>query len=146
MKNIYVYCVREQAHGQGPACFKIGCDYDLAQPANTLQATKSIPPRTVFALGPFLDRDEAQIVESQAHILLSRYEVQRRRYRVNPLDVLEFRDWIGAQILPVSVHEKTAFARQALSLGRMDRRFMVSLKRSDAANGKVSDSSIEPRS
>ena len=146
MENIYVYCVREQAHCQGQACFKIWCDHDLDQRENILQAAKANQPGTVIALGPFLDRDEAEIVESQAHLLLSRYQVQRGRYRVNPLDVSEFREWIDAQILPVRVYEKTVSARQLLSLGQMDRRFLASLNRSAAANGEVSDLSVEPRS
>ncbi|MDH5305229.1 MAG: hypothetical protein OEW64_14175, partial [Gammaproteobacteria bacterium] len=118
----------------------------LDQRENILQAAKANQPGTVIALGPFLDRDEAEIVESQAHLLLSRYQVQRGRYRVNPLDVSEFREWIDAQILPVRVYEKTVSARQLLSLGQMDRRFLASLNRSAAANGEVSDLSVEPRS
>lgn len=117
MENIYVYCVSE---------------------ANL--------PRTVFKLGPFFDGDEAENVESQAHSLLSQYQVQRGRYRVNPLELSEFWEWIDAQILPICVYEETAFPCQPSRLGRMDCRPTFSLRRSSDVEGRASDSLEEVRS
>lgn len=141
MENIYVYCVREQTHcDKAPACFKIGRADDLAQRTSPMQVVHANPPMTVFTLGPFLDHVEAEIVESEAHSLLSQYQVQRGRYRVNPLVVSEFWEWIDAQILPICVYETTAFPRQPSRLGRMHRRPTVSLIRSSDAEGGASDS------
>ena len=147
MENIYVYCVREQTHcRRAHTYFKIGRADDLQGRSSLMQAIHAKPPRTVIILGPFLDRDEAETVESQAHSLLSRFEVQEGRYRINPLQVSGFWEWIDAQILPICVYEKTAFPCQPSELGPMDCRPTVSLRRSADVEGRASDSPEEARS
>ena len=137
MEQIYVYCFREQAlFDKAPAYFKIGRANDLEKRTSSTQAANARPPNCVFALGPFLDNDEAEIVESQAHRFLSRFGIQRGRYRVNPLEISEFREWISAQIIPICVYEKNTCPRPRIRLVRTGRRSSVSLRRSaDAERG-----------
>ena len=73
MEN-YVYCVREQALGEsGSVYFKIGHANDLDKRISSMQTANPRMLKVVFVLGPFLNRDEAEDVESQSHSLLSRY-------------------------------------------------------------------------
>ena len=67
--------------------------------------------KIVLTLGPFLNRDEAEDIECQAHGLLSQYRVRGEWFSINPLIVPEFWEWIDAQILPVRICEKGAFYR-----------------------------------
>ena len=113
MEN-YVYCVREQALRENEsAYFKIGHANDLDRRKSSMQTANPRPLRTVFVLGPFLDRDEAEDVESQAHSLLAEYRVRGEWFDVNPLEVAGFWEWIDAQILPICVHEKGGLPQQA---------------------------------
>lgn len=105
----YIYCFREQALREDESvCFKIGHANDLDRRKSSMQTANPRPLRTVFVLGPFLCRDEAEDVESQAHKLLARYRVRGEWFDVNPLTVQEFWDWVDAQLLPICVQEKSA--------------------------------------
>jgi len=105
----YIYCVREQALRKNESVyFKIGHANDLDKRKSSMQTANPRPLRFVFVLGPFLCRDEAKDVESQAHSLLSKYRIRGEWFEVNPLAVSEFWDWVDAQILPLCVHEKSA--------------------------------------
>lgn len=109
----FIYCIREQALCENESVyFKIGHANDLDRRKSSMQTANPRPFRTVFVLGPFLDRDEAEDVESQAHSLLSKYRVRGEWFDVNPLEVPEFWNWIDAQILPIYVHEKGATPRR----------------------------------
>ena len=111
MEN-YIYCVREQAIRENESVyFKIGHANDLDRRKSSMQTANPRPLRFVFVLGPFLCRDEAEDVESQAHSLLSKYWVRGEWFDVNPLAVPDFWDWIDAQILPLCVHEKSAIPK-----------------------------------
>lgn len=113
MEN-YVYCVREQALRENESeCFKIGHANDLDRRKSSMQTANPRPLLTVFVLGPFLDRDEAEDVESQAHSLLAEYRVRGEWFDVNPLEVAGFWEWIDAQILPIYIHEKGESPQQA---------------------------------
>ncbi len=111
MEN-YIYCVREQALRENESVyFKIGHANDLDRRKSSMQTANPRPLRVVFVLGPFLDRDEAEDIESQAHKLLAEHRVRGEWFDTNPLAVPEFWEWIDAQILPLCVHEKSAIPR-----------------------------------
>lgn len=113
MRENYIYCVREQALRENESVyFKIGHVNNLDRRKSLVQTANPRPFRIVFVLGPFLDRDEAQDVETQAHKLLAEYHVRGKWFDRNPLVVPEFWEWIDAQILPLCVHDKSAISRQ----------------------------------
>lgn len=123
MEN-YIYCVREQALCENaPVYFKIGHANDLERRKSCMQTANPRPLRTVFVLGPFLDRGEAEDVESQAHSLLAAYRVRGEWFSVNPLTLPEFWGWIDAQLLPICVHEKSALRAQPVGSARRLRRW-----------------------
>lgn len=118
MEN-YIYCVREQALRENESVyFKIGHANDLDRRKSSMQTANPRPLRIVFVLGPFLDRDEAEDVESQAHKLLAKHHVRGEWFDTNPLAVPEFWEWMEAQILPLCVYEKSAIPKRP---GRLDR-------------------------
>jgi len=111
MRNIYVYCSREQAYcGRMLVRLWVGTPGDVAQRASSVQIDRENSPETLFTLGPFLDRDEAESVQSQAHSVLSQFQIGQGRYHANPLEISEFCEWIDAQILPICVYEKVESA------------------------------------
>lgn len=113
MVENYIYCVREQALRENESVyFKIGHANDLDRRKSSMQTANPRPLRIVFVLGPFLDRDEAEEVESEAHKLLAKHRVRGEWFDTNPLTVPEFWEWIDAQILPLCIHEKSACPRQ----------------------------------
>lgn len=110
----YIYCVREQALRENESVFfKIGHANDLDRRKSSMQTANPRLLRTVFVLGPFLDRDEAEDVESQVHSLLAAYRVRGEWFDVNPLEVAEFWEWTDAQLLPICVQEKEALPQEA---------------------------------
>ena len=122
----YIYCFREQALRENEyVYFKIGHANDLDRRKSSMQTANPRPLRTVFVLGPFLCRDEAENVESQAHKLLARYRVRGEWFDVNPLTVQEFWDWVDAQLLPICVQEKSTIpehrTRRQRATSRLDR-------------------------
>ena len=123
MEN-YIYCIREQALCENECVyFKIGHANDLDRRKSSMQTANPRPLRVVFVLGPFLNRDEAEDVESQAHKLLAKHHVRGEWFDTNPLSVSEFWAWIDSQILPICVHEKAAVPwRPARSRPRFGRR------------------------
>lgn len=109
MEN-YIYCIREQALCENECVyFKIGHANDLDRRKSSMQTANPRPLRVVFVLGPFLNRDEAEDVESQAHKLLAKHHVRGEWFDTHPLSVPEFWEWIDSQILPISVHERPLF-------------------------------------
>ena len=124
----YIYCVREQALRENESVYyKVGHANDLDRRKSSMQTANPRPLRTVFVLGPFLNRDEAEDVESQAHSVLQAYRVRGEWFEVNPLELPEFLAWIEAQILPICVHEKTTSPRHSgrgNAFGRKPRYFL----------------------
>lgn len=127
MEN-YIYCVREQALRENESVyFKIGHANDLGRRKSSMQTANPRPLRIVFVLGPFLDRDEAEDVEFQAHKLLAKHRVRGEWFDTNPLTVPEFWGWMDAQILPLCVYEMSAIPQQPArlnqSIGRREKRW-----------------------
>ena len=140
MENFYIYCNREHADSDKEATsFKFERADDLTRPTSSMQVVNARSAKSVFALGPFLDSDEAETVESQAHSVLALYQIRQARYRVNPLEIAEFWKWIEAQIIPIWVHEKTTFSRQLSRRIRMGCRPTASLRRWVHVEGELSD-------
>ena len=125
--NIYLYCVCEQASESNKAAlFKLVNADGLNSLRSSAKTAHSCTPRTVFALGPFLDSDEAKDVQSQAQSLLAKYRVQGDWLGINPLEIAEFWTWIDAQILPIRVHEKRTRLRHSYTSIRKVGRTMAS--------------------
>ena len=125
--NNYIYCVREQASENNKAVFfRIVNADDLDLPRNSVNCARAL--QTVFVLGPFMDKDEAKDVESQAHSLLAKYRVWGDWLSINPLETAEFRAWLDAQILPIRVHEKRIRSKQSHLKMRLIRRPKVSVE------------------
>ena len=107
MENHYVYCARIQRPGKvDSANFNIGYADELERRSLTSQFANPRSLQTVFVLGPFLDRDEARLVESDAHSILAKFRIGSGWFMVNPLELAEFIGWIDAQILPICTYEK----------------------------------------
>ena len=125
--NNYIYCVREQASENNKAVFfRIVNADDLDLPRNSANCACAL--QTVFIFGPFMDKDEAEDVESQAHSLLAKYRVWGDWLSINPLETAEFRAWVEAQILPIRVHEKRMRSKQSHLKSRLIRRRKVSVE------------------
>ena len=109
----FIYCLREQALRENERVyFKIGHANDLDRRKSCMQTANPRLLRFVFVLGPFLDRDEAEDVESQAHQVLAKHRVRGEWFDTNPLAVPEFLEWIDAQLLPICVQEKSAIPQK----------------------------------
>jgi len=128
VENIYVYCVREKSSREGPVYFTIRTDAD------------GNPTRTIFRLGPFLDLDEATLVESQLHNLSSEFRVQRERLYGDLLQFAGFWQWVHAQILPICVYEEVAFSVHPGRASRLDRRAISSQWRTKDSKTNACDS------
>lgn len=128
MENIYVYCVREKSSREGPVYFTTRTDVD------------GNPSGKIFRLGPFLDLDEATLVESQLQNLPSEFRAQRDRLYVNPLQFAEFWQWVHAQILPICIYEEAAFSARPGRASRLDRRAIPSQCRTKDSKTNGSDS------
>ena len=130
MKSYYLSCIRERALRDGESeYFKIGHSNDLDLQIISMRTANSRAFQTVFVLGPFLDRDEAELVESQAHSLLAEYRVRGEWFDVNPLEIAEFWEWVDAQILPIRVHEERALPQLPSGRNWMFDRPMLSAER-----------------
>ena len=147
MKNYYIGCIREHVHRDGESeYFKFGHSNDVDLQTISMRTTRSRTFKTIFVLGPFLDRDEAVHVESQAHSLVAAYHVKGEWFDVNPLELAEFWEWVDAQILPICVSKRNAFLRQPSRRGRMDRRPTVAPRHSADEEEGASDLLEEVRS
>ena len=143
MEKIYVYCARKRTHCDEAACFSIGSVADVVERASPTEAGGAAIPRVEFALGPFLDFDEAGSVESQLDSLLSRFRKQQRQYRVNPLEVPEFWAWVDAQILSVYIGERVSVPYRISRCSRHKGRSVTPKRRSADGGGKDSNQSGE---
>lgn len=125
--NNHIYCVREQASEHSKAVyFKIVNEGDLDLLGNSAKSVHAGAPQTVFVLGPFLDKDEAKDVESQAHSILSKYRARGEWLGINPLESAEFCAWLHAQILPIRIREKRTRLKQSELRFRLVRKPKVS--------------------
>lgn len=145
----YIYCVREQALRENESvCYKVGHANDLDRRKSSMQTANPRLLRTVFLLGPFLDRDEAEDVESQAHTVLARYRVRGEWFNVNPLEVPEFLLWVEAQILAICVNEETTSpqAGRGNALARKSRYFLKRRDRGYERRARPTQGALDLRS
>lgn len=140
---IYIYCVRGQAVENRETVF-----FEITQ-ANDLdrRKTPAITPnprtlRTVFVLGPFLDRDEAEDVHAQAHSFLAKHRVAEGSFCINPLEMEEFWEWVDAQLLPILVYEMRTRPQQSLPRARMGCCPKVSVEQRAAAEQRKPGSPV----
>ena len=140
--NIYIYCVCAQLQEDSKAfSFKIVNEDGLDNLTASVLGTELYPLRIVFTLGPFLDLDEANNIESEAQSLLAHYRDKADWLEINPLNLSDFLAWIDSQILPIRVYEKRRGRGRSQTSVRKRGRKVVSAGQRAAARLRSSKSS-----
>lgn len=147
MESILVYCRREHASRTQTPYYST----ETVIRPSTLEGPRASASEdltgTIFTLGPFLDVDEACLVEAQLCSLMSNPGDPEGVFYRNPIEVPEFRAWVDAQILPVQFCEVAAAGLCTRPRGGLGRQNLASPKwRLAEPRPRGSSSSKEGRS